>query len=210
MLKHADVWRALDRLAAKYGLSASGLARRAGLDPTTFNKSKRTTKEGKHRWPSTESLAKVLTATGASLAEFVGLMGEDNAGILAQRLPLIGFSQAGRPDSFDEEGRPAGNAWDEALFPHLGDPNAYALEVSGDAMAPVYRNGDMLVVSPDADIRRGDRIVLRSTRGEVVAGRLLRESARRLELAAVNESGDPRTFDSDDVAWVVRILWASQ
>jgi len=68
MLKHADVWRAIDRLAQKHGMSASGLARRSGLDPTTFNKSKRITKEGKQRWPSTESIAKVLTATGDSLA----------------------------------------------------------------------------------------------------------------------------------------------
>ena len=47
MLKHTDIWRAIDRLAAQHGLSASGLARRAGLDPTTFNKSKRTTNDGK-------------------------------------------------------------------------------------------------------------------------------------------------------------------
>jgi hypothetical protein len=76
MLKHADVWRAIDRLAEKHGMSPSGLARRSGLDPTTFNKSKRITKEGKQRWPSTESVAKVLTATGDSLAEFVAQMGE--------------------------------------------------------------------------------------------------------------------------------------
>ena len=76
MLTHADVWRAIDRLAQEYGLSASGLARRAGLDPTTFNKSKRITREGKNRWPSTESVAKVLTATGASLNEFVSYVGE--------------------------------------------------------------------------------------------------------------------------------------
>ena len=79
MLKHGDVWRAIDRLAAKYDMSPSGLARRAGLDPTTFNKSKRITKEGKQRWPSTESISKILAATGASLAEFVGQIGEDNA-----------------------------------------------------------------------------------------------------------------------------------
>ena len=41
MLTHAQIWSAIDRLAARAGLTASGLARRAGLDPTTFNKSKR-------------------------------------------------------------------------------------------------------------------------------------------------------------------------
>jgi phage repressor protein C with HTH and peptisase S24 domain len=60
MLTHAQVWSAIDRLATRAGLSASGLAKRAGLDPTTFNKSKRFTAEGRARWPSTESIAKAL------------------------------------------------------------------------------------------------------------------------------------------------------
>ena len=32
MLTHAQVWTAIDRLAERYALSASGLAKRAGLD----------------------------------------------------------------------------------------------------------------------------------------------------------------------------------
>ena len=60
MLTHAQIWSAIDRLAARAGLTASGLARRAGLDPTTFNKSKRMTAAGRARWPSTESIAKAL------------------------------------------------------------------------------------------------------------------------------------------------------
>ncbi|MGH6675657.1 MAG: helix-turn-helix transcriptional regulator, partial [Xanthobacteraceae bacterium] len=63
MLTHAQVWAAIDRLAERAGLSASGLARRAGLDPTTFNKSKRVTPSARARWPSTESIAKALAAT---------------------------------------------------------------------------------------------------------------------------------------------------
>ena len=51
----------------------------AGLDPTTFNKSKRGTANGKLRWPSTESLAKVLAATGASFEEFAALTSGDRA-----------------------------------------------------------------------------------------------------------------------------------
>ena len=54
MLTHAQIWTALDRLAERAGLSPSGLARKAGLDPTTFNKSKRITGDGRERWPSTE------------------------------------------------------------------------------------------------------------------------------------------------------------
>ena len=64
MLRHTDIWRAIDELATRYKLSPSGLAKKAGLDPTTFNKSKRITPEGRPRWPSTESVAKSLAATG--------------------------------------------------------------------------------------------------------------------------------------------------
>lgn len=72
MLRHADIWRAIDALASSHGMTASGLARRAGLDPTTFNKSKRITRDGKPRWPSTESVSKILQATESSLDEFTG------------------------------------------------------------------------------------------------------------------------------------------
>ncbi|TIO63069.1 MAG: helix-turn-helix transcriptional regulator, partial [Mesorhizobium sp.] len=70
MLSHDRVWAAIDALAERYSLSASGLARRAGLDSTAFNKSKRLSSDGRPRWPSTESLAKIIEATGASLEEF--------------------------------------------------------------------------------------------------------------------------------------------
>jgi phage repressor protein C with HTH and peptisase S24 domain len=72
---HKQIWRGLDRLAEKHGLTASGLAVRAGLDATAFNMSKRIARNGRQRWPGTETLAKVLTATGESLENFVALMG---------------------------------------------------------------------------------------------------------------------------------------
>ena len=210
MLKHADIWRAVDRLAAKYGLSASGLARRAGLDPTTFNKSKRITKEGKQRWPSTESVSKVLEATGASLAEFVALVGEENAGAMAHRIPVIGYAQAGAAGYFDDAGFPKGSGWDEVLFPQVSDPNAYALEISGESMEPLYRDGDVIVVSPAANVRRGDRVVVRTQQGEVMASELARQSALKIELKSLNPGHEGRTFDRSEIEWMARIIWASQ
>lgn len=210
MLKHADVWRAIDRLAAKHGMSASGLARRSGLDPTTFNKSKRITKEGKQRWPSTESVSKVLTATGDSLAEFVAQMGEDNASVLAQRVPVIGYAQAGNKGYFDDAGYPTGSGWDEVLFPQIGDLHAFALEISGTSMEPIYRDGDTIVISPAADIRRGDRVVVRTKEGEVMAKELARQSARKFELASLNKDHADRSIEVEEIDWIARIVWASQ
>jgi phage repressor protein C with HTH and peptisase S24 domain len=210
MLKHTDIWRAIDRLAAQSGLSASGLARRAGLDPTTFNKSKRTTGDGKLRWPSTESISKVLEATSVSLPDFVSLIGDSVGPGTFQRVPVIGYAQAGSAGYFDDAGFPVGTGWDELLFPSLGDPQAYALEISGDSMEPVYRDGDTIIVSPAAQIRRNDRVVVRTRGGEVMAKQLIRETATRIELLSINRAHPDRTIQRGDIAWMARIIWASQ
>src|SRR6478736_4972291 len=124
ILTHSQVWTALDRLAERAGMSPSGLAKRSGLDPTTFNKSKR------------------ITA--------------------------------------------AGRGWDEVALPQASDEHAYALEISGDSMKPAYREGDIIVVSPGTPIRRGDRVVLKTSDGEVMIRELKRRTAKALELASLN------------------------
>lgn len=210
MLKHADIWQAIDRLAAQNGLSASGLARRAGLDPTTFNKSKRTTTEGKLRWPSTESISKVLEATASSFSDFVSLVDNEQITGATQRIPVIGYAQAGAQGFFDDAGYPVGSGWDELQFPHVGDPQAYALEISGDSMEPVYRDGDIIIVSPSASLRRGDRVVVKTTGGEVMAKQLLRSTANRIELQSINPAHPLRTLSSTEITWMARIVWASQ
>ena len=210
MLKHGDVWKALDALAATHGLSPSGLARRAGLDPTTFNKSKRVGRDGKLRWPSTESLAKALDATSASLSDFVGLVGGAEGGALTQRIPVIGYAQAGELGYFDDAGYPTGSGWDEVLFPQVGDPHAFALEVQGDSMVPTYRDGDTIIVSPGASIRRGDRLVVKTKEGEVMAKELVRQTATRIELTSINREHGDRALQAGEIEWMSRIIWASQ
>ena len=210
MLKHGEIWQAIDRLAAQHELSPSGLARRAGLDPTTFNPSKRKTAQGKQRWPSTESIAKILTATGTSMGEFVRLLGEPAVDGVRQRIPVIGYAQAGDSGFFDDAGYPVGSGWDEVVFPDVGDPHAYALEISGDSMEPVYRDGDLIVVSPAANLRRGDRVVVRTNGGEVMCKELARMSANRIELKSVNTDHPDRSLQREEVAWMARVLWTSQ
>jgi phage repressor protein C with HTH and peptisase S24 domain len=210
MLTHAQVWSAIDRLAARAGLSASGLARRAGLDPTTFNKSKRITASGRARWPSTESISKALAATGTSIEAFVGLIQGDKACAPTRGVPLLGFAEAGAGGYFDDGGFPAGAGWDEISFPAVDDTHAYALEVSGQSMEPAYRDGDIILVSPAAPIRRGDRVVVKTRDGEVVAKELKRSTAKSIELKSLNAQHPDRTIANEDVLWVARILWASQ
>ena len=213
-MKHGDVWRALDTLAAEHGLSASGLAKRAGLDATTFNPSKRIMPDGRARWPSTESVSKALDAVGASFDAFAALVGGARTmpprSVTARRIPLIGLAQAGGEGFFDDGGFPVGGSWDEVGLPEVADPHAYALEISGDSMEPVYRDGDLVIVSPAAPLRRGDRVVARTQTGEVMAKELTRRSARRIELKSLNPAYPNYSFDLSEVVWMHRIVWASQ
>jgi phage repressor protein C with HTH and peptisase S24 domain len=215
MFSHERVWAAIDALAERYSLTASGLARRAGLDPTTFNKSKRYAADGRARWPSTESLAKVMEATGASLDEFMALMrGADGPATpepsSARPIPLLGLAQAGTGGFFDDAGFPVGQGWDVVEFPSGPAETTYALEVSGDSMLPLYRDGDTLIVAPGASIRRGDRVVLKTREGEVMAKILHRQTPRTIELLSMNPEHPNRTFDASEVEWIARIIWASQ
>ena len=208
MLTHAHIWTALDRLAERAGLSPSGLARRAGLDPTTFNKSKRITGDGRERWPSTESVAKALAATDTTIDTFVQFI-EDTARA-AQAVPLLGFAEAGAGGYFDDGGFPVGKGWDEVGLPSVHDEHAYALEISGDSMKPAYRDGDVIVVSPGTSIRRGDRVVVKTRDGEVMVKELKRRTAKMIELQSLNPNHVNRTLAASDVEWIARIVWASQ
>ncbi|MEQ8355561.1 MAG: helix-turn-helix transcriptional regulator [Kiloniellaceae bacterium] len=208
MLEHQAVWLAIDRLAARYNLSPSGLARQAGLDPTTFNKSKRITKEGKQRWPSTESLSKVLNATGASLSEFISLIDDEAHPTSFRRLPKLRFAMAAQPGYFDAQGRPVRAHWEEAAFPGVPDPHAFALEISGDGLLPVYRNGDLVVVSPGAEVRLGNRVLLRSQQGELLIAELLDNGGGTLRLKSLSRENVVRELPMSQVQWLSRISWS--
>lgn len=210
MLTHERIWDAVDALARRHGLSPSGLARRAGLDPTTFNRSKRIGGDGRPRWPSTESIAKVLAATGASIDEFMSLLSGRAPEKPEVVLPLLGFAEAGSGGYFDDGGFPSGTGWDEVRFPEVDGQQTYALEISGESMMPLYRDGDRIVVAPSEAVRPGDRVVVKTHGGEVLAKELKRRTGKIVELRSLNPEHPDRTLPAKDVAWIARIIWASQ
>lgn len=215
MLTHEQIWQAIDRLASTFGYSPSGLAKQAGLDATSFNKSKRIGPDGKPRWPSTESISRVLTATGATMSDFVAMVdGFDTCkSKQTATIPVIDFAQAGTQDFFDEEGCPQGDRWNEIQFPDYNashDDGNYALEISDDLMQPLYRNGDVLVISPKAQLRHGDRIVLKTTAGDVMAKELVKQNAARIEVKSFNPEHKNEEISMKDISWIGRIIWVSQ
>jgi phage repressor protein C with HTH and peptisase S24 domain len=209
MLTHAQIWMAIDRLAGRAKLSASGLAKRAGLDPTTFNKSKRITPDGRARWPSTESVAKSLAATGATLDQFVALISEE-VRPLGKSVPLISLTEAGAGGRFDDNGFPSGEGWDAMPFPTVEDTHAYGLEIAGDSLLPTYRDGTRIIVSPAAPLRRGDRVIVKTRSGGVILRELKRKSAKTLELKSLDSEQVDGVLAAEEVLWVARIVWASQ
>lgn len=212
MITHQTIWAAIDGIAERYTLTPSGLARAAGLDATTFNKSKRFTANGRERWPNTESIAKILEATGADFDEFVKLMIEatPQSGFYGKSIPLLDMDLAGSSDYFNGHGKPIETEWDEIIFPEVIDEHLFALEVVIDDYEPVYWAGDILIVSPQAEVRRGDRVALKLIDGEVVAKQLIRKTAKRVELAPLQSSEPDQFIDLKDVEWMFRIVWVRQ
>lgn len=209
MLTHERIWKAVDLLAARNGLSASGLARRAGLDPTAFNKSKRVSSDGRLRWPSTESIAKILESTSTELEVFMALVLADRPPAPTRAIPLIAMSDCA--DAFDAEGRPLGTKWDEVGFPELPPGDLFALELTDARMMPIYREGDILICGTTIPVRRGDRVILKLKSGALLAGTLRRKTMAGIDLIPFNAGSASETMIAvQDKAWIARILWASQ
>lgn len=213
LLTHDAIWRAVDRLAAHAGCSPSALARRAGLDPTTFNRSKRISRQGRQRWPSTESLAKALQATGTGLQDFLDLVGD--APLPPRQQPAepaefrtIPTGPRGMAEHFDADGRPQGTRWYRTARPDPDDPDAFCLEILDDSFRPVYRRGDRILASPRAPIRAGDRLLLQLHGGPVLARLLDWQSERRISLQPLSLTGPAEEWPLTAVSWHARIVQA--
>ncbi len=215
-MKHEDVWRALDTLAAEKGLSPSGLARAAGLDPTTFNRSKRSTRAGL-RWPSTESLSRVLHATGASLEAFTALVGgtrvlastRHHRGGGQRQLPVLPMSRLGEAELFDRAGHPRRENWEQIEIPQPGDPHDYAVRVDSAHFEPAFREGGILLVSPDTLLRPGDRALLHEEpAGPVSIVRVLAANGGRFRFQSFAGS-EPLSMDRTAACRMHRIVWTA-
>ena len=88
--------------------------------------------------------------------------------------------------------------------------HTYALTVQGDSMMPFYRDGDTLIVEPEAQVRPGDRVVVKTRRGEVMAKLLRRRTPAHIELQSLNPDHPDCSFTADEIEWIARIAWASQ
>ena len=206
-LTHGRLWAAIDALAEANGLSPSALARRAGLSSTAFNKSKRVTADGRPRWPSTESIAKILEATGVGLGELVRFVDLDatEAPAGARAVPVLegpppdlpGFAETGAASALVD-------------FPAPAEVAVFAYRVDDETSTPLYRIGDVLVAAFAPPPRRGDRVLVRTRDGQTTVHLFHARNGRTSEFASPVGRRRRLRLPSTDVLWIARILWASQ
>ncbi len=217
MLSHDQIWQAIDALAAHHGLTPSGLARLAGLDPTAFNPSKRMGRHGRPRWPSTESIAKILDATQTPLELFADLSARRKACV-----PVVCLSQAQPETAFTPHGLPKGPLWRQTPWRDLGlglvpDRSHFGLLVDTNDLTPVYPAQTVLILSRTAPVTRGDRVLaFAPCLSAMPVVRILAAEGPALRMAPLSAPaptgpcGPAASHQDQEIRWMTRIVWASQ
>ncbi|MBT3396510.1 MAG: helix-turn-helix transcriptional regulator [Alphaproteobacteria bacterium] len=77
-------------------------------------------------------------------------------------------------------------------------------------MMPVFRRGSIVVASPSESVKRGDRVIVRTTAGKMLVRELIRQSAKKIEVRELGHQQTESEIPMDQVSWITRIMWAGQ
>ena len=208
IMKFEKIWDVIDKFALSNGMSPSALAKSIGLDATTFNKSKRLRADGKQRWPSLESINKILEVYNIELEDLYRFSVDARQSANALSVPYISLSHLSQGSKAEVRHFDMAS-WKQVNLPYSTN-NIYAIDLDNSAYEPLYNFGATLVVAKDSEIRRGDRVIIITRNGET----LIREFIRREENAIkVCTPYDKETFqyiNLSDIKLLNRIIWASQ
>ena len=207
-MKYDTVWNAVDNLAKSLGMSPSGLAKKSGLDSTTFNRSKRKRPDGKNRWPSLDSLNKVFEFCNITFEEFYKYGETDNPPENLNTIPYIKLSGVSKRE-YCQEGEICTTNWETICFPD-GTKNLYAVEIDNTDYAPLYKFGTTLILAKHSEIRRNDRVAVFKKDGDFLLAEFIRGKPRTLELQNLNAPEESFSENIDDILFLSRIVWASQ
>ncbi|MFV0627150.1 MAG: hypothetical protein ACK5N8_07365 [Alphaproteobacteria bacterium] len=202
-MNHEIIWDAVDNLAKKNNLSPSGLAKKAGLDSTTFNKSKRKRPDGKNRFPSLESIQKIIEACNVSFEEFYNLSKKKEKEVSPSNIPYIEFSSFNKDNSLID----AKEYGKKIRFPDNRN-NLYAVEINQENSK--YKIGTILVATKNSETRRGDNIIVRMKQGNIHLGNFVRRTAKTIEIIDLSVNNEEWSLKIDDIKEINRILWISQ
>lgn len=202
-MNHEKIWDAVDNLAKKNNLSPSGLAKKAGLDSTTFNKSKRIRPDGKHRFPSLDSIQKITEACHISFEEFYHLSKVKEINETPSNIPYVELSTLEKnTNTIDSK-----ECSKKIKFPDSKN-NLYAVEI--DKYELDYQIGTILIVTQNSEIRRNDKTIIRLKNDSSVLGKFVRRTAKTIELNDLSKEKKDVSIKIDDIKEINRILWISQ
>ena len=207
-MKYETVWSAVDNLAESLGLTVSGLAKKSGLDSTTFNKSKRIRPDGNKRWPSLDSINKVLEYCNITFEEFYNYGNNYDGHSNVQTIPFARLSNC-LISIMPDGNAPDTSQWEKMAFP-IRMNGAYALEVDTTEYDPTYKKGTTILVQKNSKIRHGDRIAIFMNDGNKILAEFAFRKSQTIELHSLANHSDILSVKIDDIAFINRIAWASQ
>jgi repressor LexA len=96
---------------------------------------------------------------------------------LRPAVPVVNRVSAGYPRDFTDLSYPPRVADEYVSCPDIQDRDAFAARVHGDSMTPKYREGDIVIFSPDQGVRDGDDCFVRFADGHTTFKRVFFEPA---------------------------------
>lgn len=206
-MRYEQIWDAVDKLAKSQGMSPSGLAKSAGLDATTFNKSKRIRPDGKKRWPSLDSLNKVMEVCNITFEQFYNLFGKDDKLDTSNYIPFCKSSVLGKQQITNKDIDMS--KWNRTVYPDIRD-SLYAIEVDSTNWLPIYKSGATLIMARNSDIRRGDRVVIYCRNETILIKEFVHRTPSNLVIRDINSAQEEYDLPIAEMQLIHRILWASQ
>lgn len=84
--------------------------------------------------------------------------------------------------------------------------DAFALRIDGDSMAPEFRHGDLVLLSPSVGAEEGKPAVVQLENQIGVTCKLYRRVGGRVHLVPVNGQYPVQTFPQEQVVWALGVL----
>src|SRR5574344_1317736 len=203
-MKYEQIWNAVDKLAQANNLTPSGLAKKAGLDATTFNKSKRLRPDGNKRWPSLDSLNKITEVCNISFEEFCNL-GTGKNSLNSSSIPYCKFSSLNNVAI--KNSRIESKDWNRIRFPEKNN-NFIAIELDFGDFEPIYKKNSTIIIAQNSEIRKGDRIVVFLDDGRILIQEFIRRTANALEVSDLLNPKFESIIAIPNIKLVNRVVWA--
>lgn len=202
------------------GLSAKEVADRMGVGTGQYSN----WENDRFGLPATQTVIRAAKAIGCPISRLVkGIDPEYDAG--AGKDDVQGFVDVSTgyvPDDlpviFEGEATPKGSLfWDGegkllklvtnrmSRPPGVSDREAYGVVVRGDSMAPRYEPGEILVVSPNKQVRTGLRCYVQLRSGERLI-KTVRKTIGGWMLESINQAYPPREVRDEEIEFMHRVV----